>query len=149
MHKARIDALKVIPDAYAAVRGVEGYLRKCGLEKSLYELVKIRASQINQCAFCLDMHCRDARAGGETEQRLYVLAGWRDSPLFTKRERAALAWTECLTRLSIDGAPDDVYAALKEEFTDTEIGNLTVLIGQINLWNRISVGLSAQHPVVA
>ncbi|HEY8288413.1 MAG TPA: carboxymuconolactone decarboxylase family protein [Acetobacteraceae bacterium] len=149
MHKARMNAAQVVPDAYAAIRGVESYLRRSGLEKSLYELVKLRASQINHCAYCMDMHSRDARAGGETEQRLYVLGAWRESPLFTKRERAALAWTECLTRLHTDGAPDHVYADLKEQFTETEIANLTVLIGTINLWNRIGVGFNLQHPVVA
>ena len=149
MHKARMNAAQVVPDAYAAIRGVESYLRRSGLEKSLYELVKLRASQINHCAYCMDMHSRDARAGGETEQRLYVLGAWRESPLFTKRERAALAWTECLTRLHTDGAPDHAYADLKEQFTETEIANLTVLIGTINLWNRIGVGFNLQHPVVA
>ena len=148
MHKQRLD-LQSFPEAYAALSGVERYLRGSGLEQSLYELVKLRASQINGCAYCVDMHARDARKGGETEQRLYLLAAWQESPLFTDRERAALAWTECLTRLSTDGAPDDVYDELQRQFTPIEIANLTTLVGMINLWNRIGVGFRLQHPVPA
>jgi AhpD family alkylhydroperoxidase len=148
MHTQRL-SLQTAPDAYAAVSSVERYIRGCGLEKSLIELVKLRASQINGCAYCLDMHARDARKGGETEQRLYLLSAWRESPLFTERECAALAWTECLTRLPTDGAPDDVYEALQRQFTPLEIANLTTLIGLINLWNRIGVGFRLQHPLPA
>ncbi len=148
MHSQRL-SLKSMPKAYAALTGVEQYLRSCGLEKSLMNLLKMRASQINGCAFCLDMHSHEARAAGETEQRLHLLPAWRDSSLYTDRERAALAWTECLTRLYEDGAPDDVYAALQAQFSEDEIGNLTTLIGQINLWNRLCVGLRVEHPVRA
>ena len=109
------------------------------LEPALVQLVLMRVSQINGCAYCLDMHSRDARKGGETEQRLYVLSAWEESPAFTDRERAALRWTECLTRLPSEGAPDDVYAALEAQFSQPEIANLTVLIGMINLWNRIAI----------
>jgi AhpD family alkylhydroperoxidase len=137
------------PEAYAAVSGVEAYVRRCGLEHSLLELVKLRASQINRCAFCMDMHARDARRGGETEQRLYVLGGWRESPLYSDRERAALAWTECLTDLPSHGATDAIYAALEAHFTGKEIADLTVLIGLINLWNRVGVGFAMRHPVAA
>ena len=137
------------PAAYTAISGVEAYIQRCGLEKPLIELVKLRASQINHCTYCMDMHSRDARKGGETEQRLYVLGGWRESPLYSQRERAALAWTECLTNLPSQGAPDALYAALGEHFSDVEITNLTVLIGLINLWNRIGVGFALQHPVAA
>jgi AhpD family alkylhydroperoxidase len=120
---------------------------KNGLEESLTELVKIRASQINGCAFCLDMHTADARKRGETEQRLYLLDAWRDSPLYSERERAALAWTEALTRLPETGAPDDVYHTLKAQFSDEEQVTLTLMIVAINGWNRIQVGFRAVHPV--
>src|SRR5690606_35930475 len=123
------------PAAIEAVRGVEKYIRGCGLEESLIHLVKMRASQINGCAFCLDMHSRDARRHGETEQRLYLLDAWRESSLFTPRERAALAWTEALTRVADTHAPDADYEAARAEFTDEELVNLTTLIGLINLWN--------------
>ena len=148
MHMQRL-SLQTVPEAYAAVSGVERYIRACGLEKSLIELVKLRASQINGCAFCIDMHARDARAAGETEQRLYLLSAWQESSLYTDRERAALAWTECLTRLPTDGAPDAVYEALQRQFSQVEIANLTTLVGLINLWNRIGVGFRLQHPVPA
>ncbi|MBS0644523.1 MAG: carboxymuconolactone decarboxylase family protein [Proteobacteria bacterium] len=146
MHSQRL-SLQTAPKAYAVFAAVEQYLRTCGLESSLMKLVKMRASQINGCAFCLDMHSREAREAGETEQRLYLLSAWRDSPLYTDRERAALAWTECLTRVSTDGAPDDIYAALQAQFVPEEIANLTALIGQINTWNRLCVGLRVEHPV--
>jgi AhpD family alkylhydroperoxidase len=121
-------------------------VHKLGLEQSLTELVKIRASQINGCAFCLDMHAAAARKAGETEQRIYLLDAWRDSPLYSDRERAALAWTEALTRLADTKAPDDVYQALKAQFSDEEQVALTLLIVVINGWNRIQVGFRAVHP---
>lgn len=148
MHRQRL-SLQTAPKAYAVFAAVEQYLRACGLEPSLMKLVKMRASQIYGCAFCLDMHSREAREAGETEQRLYLLSAWQDSPLYTDRERAALAWTECLTRLYTDGAPDPVYAALQARFSPEEIANLTALIGQINVWNRMCVGLRVEHPVPA
>jgi AhpD family alkylhydroperoxidase len=149
MSHQRLDFKTAAPQAYAALSGVERYIQSCGLEKKLIELVKMRASQINGCAFCLDMHSRDARSHGETEQRLYVLTAWRESPLYSARERAALAWTECLTRVATDGAPDDAYAALESYFSAKETVDLTVLVGMINLWNRLAIGVSAQHPVAA
>jgi AhpD family alkylhydroperoxidase len=142
-------SLQTAPEAYAAVSGVERYIRGCGLEKSLVELVKMRASQINGCAFCIDMHAKDARAHGETEQRLYLLSAWQESAIFTDRERAALGWTECLTRLPTEGAPDAAYEALLASFSPVEIANLTTLIGLINLWNRIALGFRLQHPMPA
>jgi AhpD family alkylhydroperoxidase len=145
MSHQRLDLRATAPDAYAAVSGVERHIRSCGLEKSLIELVKMRASQINHCAYCLDMHSRDARQNGETEQRLYVLSAWRESPLYNARERAALAWTECLTKVATDGAPDDVYAAVQAQFSPKEIVELTILVGLINLWNRLAIGMNAQH----
>jgi AhpD family alkylhydroperoxidase len=120
-----------------------------GLEESLLELVKIRASQINACAFCLHMHTRDARAAGETEERIYLLDAWRESPLYTERERAALAWTETLTLLAEKGAPDHVYEALRASFTEEEMVELTLMINAINAWNRFQVGFRAVHPMKA
>jgi AhpD family alkylhydroperoxidase len=138
-YRQRPSLAQLVPDAYRAVTGVETYIRGCGLEKSLIALVKMRASQINGCAFCLDMHSKDARKDGETEQRLYLLNGWRDAPFYSERERAALAWTEHLTRVSTDGAPQEAYDRLSATFSPVEIANLTVLIGLINLWNRVSI----------
>ena len=149
MSQQRLDFRTASPKAYAAVGGVEAYMRHSELEKPLMELVRMRASQINGCAFCLDMHSKDARAGGETEQRLYLLNAWRESPLYSERERAALAWTDCLTRVATDGAPDDVYAAVEAQFSPKDITDLTILIGLINLWNRVAIGARAQHPVAA
>jgi AhpD family alkylhydroperoxidase len=149
MSQQRLDFKAAAPQAYAALSGVERYIQSCGLEKKLIELVKMRASQINGCAYCLDMHSRDARGHDETEQRLYVLSAWRESPLYSPRERTALAWTECLTRVAADGAPDDAFAALGTEFSPKETVDLTVLIGMINLWNRLAIGVRLQHPVPA
>ena len=149
MMTARLNAMDLAPDGYAALANVEGYIQRCGLEQSLVELVKMRASQINGCAFCLDMHSRDARRHGETEQRLYLLNAWRESPLYSARERAALAWTECLTLVAAQGAPDAEYEALTRAFSAVEIVNLTAAIGMINLWNRVAIGTRAQHRVDA
>ncbi|KAB2912640.1 MAG: carboxymuconolactone decarboxylase family protein [Hyphomicrobiaceae bacterium] len=146
MFKPRLSYAKVAPAALEAVMTVETYVRACGLEKRLIELVKLRASQINRCAFCIDMHAKDARRAGETPQRLDLLPAWHESPIYSDRERAALAWTESLTRLSDDGAPDQFFERLKDHFTDKEIVDLTVLVGLINLWNRFSVGFRLQHP---
>jgi AhpD family alkylhydroperoxidase len=137
----RIFLPKAAPDTYAAIREADAAIQRSGLDKKLIHLVKMRASQINGCAFCLDMHSKDARKDGETEQRLYLLNAWREEPHYSDRERAALAWTECLTRLATDGAPEAAYRALEDHFTATEIANLTALIGVINTWNRVAVGL--------
>src|SRR5262249_49751008 len=118
-------------------------------DPALIELVKTRASQINGCAYCIHMHTRDARAHGETEERLFLLDAWRESSLYSDKERAALAWTEALTLISETHAPDDVYEELKAQFSEVEVVNLTVLIGQINTWNRIAIGFRSQHPVRA
>ena len=137
---------KAAPEIYAAIRDLDATVQRGGLEKTLIELVKMRASQINGCAFCLDMHARDARKHGESEQRLYLLNAWRETPYYSDRERAALAWTECLTRLPTDGAPDAVYRALEAAFAPVEIASLTALIGVINIWNRVAVGLNWPMP---
>jgi len=142
----RLNPYAVAPQGIQKMIELEDFLRNSGLEYSLYELVKMRASQINGCAFCLHMHSRDARAAGETEERLYLLSAWRESSLYTPRERAALAWTEALTNLAQTGAPDADYEGLKPHFSEVEIVNLTLLIGLINSWNRLAVGLRSQHP---
>jgi AhpD family alkylhydroperoxidase len=136
----RIDFYTASPDAYKAMLTLENTVSKLGLEKSLLELVKLRSSQINGCAFCIDMHTADARKDGETERRLYAVTAWREAPFFTGRERAALAWTEALTRLSETHAPDADYALLSEHFTPKEMVDLTVAINAINGWNRLAVG---------
>jgi len=136
----RIDFYTASPDAFKAMLALENAVSKLGLEKSLLELVKLRSSQINGCAFCIDMHTADARKDGETERRLYAVTAWREAPFFTPRERAALAWTETLTRLSETHAPDADYALLSEHFTPKEMVDLTVAINAINGWNRLAVG---------
>jgi AhpD family alkylhydroperoxidase len=145
--KTRLNPYAAAPEAMKAVAAIEPVVVASGLEPSLIELVKTRASQINGCAFCIHMHTKDARAHGETEERLYLLNAWRESPLYTERERAALAWTEALTLISETQAPDDVYEELRKHFNEAETVNLTVLIGQINTWNRVAIGFRSQHPV--
>ena len=145
MKADRINPYTVAPDAMKAMRGVEDYIHACGLEHSLIELVKMRASQINGCAFCLDMHSRDARKHGETGQRLYLLDAWREATLYNARERAALAWTEALTLIANNHVEDALFDALKSEFSDAEITNLTTLVGLINAWNRLAISLRYQH----
>lgn len=142
----RLNGFAIAPEGIRKMAELEDYLRNSGLEYSLYELVKMRASQINGCAFCLHMHSKDARAAGETEERLYLLNAWRESSLYTPRERAALAWTEALTLVARTGAPDADYEGLKPYFSEGEIVDLTLLIGLINNWNRLSVGLRSRHP---
>jgi AhpD family alkylhydroperoxidase len=134
----RLDYPKLAPEAVRAMYGLEGYLAKCELEHSLRELIKIRASQINGCAFCIDMHTKDARAAGETEQRIYALNAWRETPFFTDRERAALAWVEAVTHIS-DGVPDDLYEEARRQFSEKELVDLTWAAAAINAWNRVSI----------
>ncbi|HLT25776.1 MAG TPA: carboxymuconolactone decarboxylase family protein [Zeimonas sp.] len=145
--KARLDPYATAPAAMNAMLAFEKAMRTSGLEHALIELVKTRASQINGCAYCIHMHTRDARAHGETEERLYLLSAWRESPLFTERERAALAWTEALTLIAQTGAPDEDYERLQSQFSPEEQVKLTLLIGAINVWNRIAVGFRSVHPV--
>ncbi|OPF91612.1 carboxymuconolactone decarboxylase family protein [Rhodopseudomonas palustris] len=145
----RLNPAAAAPDAYKAMVALEKYIQGSGLEPSLIELVKMRASQINGCAFCLDMHSKDARARGESEQRLYLLNAWQESPLYTDRERAALGWTEALTLVAQTHAPNQDYAAVKSHFSDAEQVNLTLLIGAINTWNRIAIGFRLLHPTPA
>ena len=144
--QARLDYFKIAPELMKAMLGLETATRNSGLEMSLMELVKIRASQINGCAYCLHMHTRDARQAGETEERIHLLPAWRESSYYTPRERAALAWTEALTLIAETQAPDTVYDELRKHFSEEEIVKLTLLIGTINVWNRIAVGFRSQHP---
>lgn len=142
----RLD-LATAPEALKAMLQLEHYVKNSGLEESLYYLVKTRASQINGCAYCIHMHTKDARAHGETEERLYLLDAWRESPLYTDRERAALAWTEALTLISETHAPDADYETLQKQFSPEEQAKLSLLIGAINVWNRLAIGFRAVHPV--
>jgi AhpD family alkylhydroperoxidase len=145
MHE-RLNAYAAAPEAFQAMIELGKKLAASGIEHSLQELVKIRASQINGCANCLHMHTADARKSGETEERIYLLNAWRESLLYTPRERAALGWTEALTLVAQTQAPDADYEALKAEFTDKEQVELTFLIGAINTWNRLCVGFRVVHP---
>lgn len=138
--KPRLNFYKASPDAIKAMLALEAAVGQLGLEPGLLELVKLRASQINGCAYCVDMHATDARKRGETERRLYGVAAWHESPFFTPRERAALAWTEALTRVSETHAPDADYEALSAEFSERERVDLTLAIGTINAWNRLAIG---------
>ena len=135
---------KVAPDAYRAMLALEEYARSAGIEASLLELVKLRASYLNGCAYCVDMHTKDARAAGETEQRLYAVPVWRETPFFTPRERAALAWTEAVTELGREGVPDEVYEEARGQFDEAELVRLTMAVIAINGWNRLSVAFRTE-----
>ncbi|HKT11841.1 MAG TPA: carboxymuconolactone decarboxylase family protein [Terriglobia bacterium] len=140
----RLNPTKVAPAAYRAMAALESYVKhSSNLERPLLELVRMRASQINGCAYCLDMHSKDARAAGETEQRLYTLDAWRETPFFTDRERAALAWTEAITLIASSHAEDEVYEEARKQFSEEELVNLTLAIVTINGWNRLSIGFRA------
>jgi AhpD family alkylhydroperoxidase len=129
---------KASPEAYQAMLKFSNYARECGLEAPLLELVRLRASQINRCAFCIDMHTKDARAAGETEQRLYTLSAWHETPFFTPRERAALAWTEAVTRIADAPVPEELFREAREQFSEKELVDLTLAIIAINGWNRLA-----------
>jgi AhpD family alkylhydroperoxidase len=137
--KPRIEYAKAAPGTVQAMRALETYVQQSGLERSLLHLIKTRASQINGCAFCLDMHTREAREDGEMEERLYVLSAWRETADYTDRERAALAWTEAVTRIADGHVPDDVYEVARQQFTDKELADLTLAVVAINGWNRLSI----------
>jgi AhpD family alkylhydroperoxidase len=139
MTTPRIDYHQASSGAYQAMQGLERFVRTCGLEHSLLELVKTRASQINGCAYCIDMHTKDARAAGETEQRLYALSAWRETPFFSDRERAALEWTEALTLISENDVSDELYEYVRSQFAEQEIVNLTMAVITINGWNRLAI----------
>ncbi|HEU5228843.1 MAG TPA: carboxymuconolactone decarboxylase family protein [Ktedonobacteraceae bacterium] len=140
----RLDHTKAAPGVYRAMGQLEHYVRNCGLESSLIELIKMRASQINGCAYCLDMHTKDARAAGESEQRLYLLSAWREAPFYSERERAALEWTEALTLIAENDVSDELYNRVKPHFTDEELANLSLAIITINGWNRLAISFRAE-----
>jgi AhpD family alkylhydroperoxidase len=137
--KARIDLMHVNPGVIHAMLGLERQVQKAGLDRKLLDLVRMRASQINGCAYCLDMHSKDARANGETEQRLYGLEAWRETPYYSTRERAALEWTEALTLVSETHVPDDVYERVRAQFSEDELAHLSLAVVAINGWNRMNV----------
>jgi AhpD family alkylhydroperoxidase len=139
----RIDYRKFAQEPVKLLYEIEKYVAASGLDPKLLHLIKMRASQINGCAFCLDMHSLDARAAGETEQRLYTLDAWRETPFFSNRERAALAWTEAVTRVSDTHVPEQVFEEVKRQFSEKEIVDLTLALGMINLWNRLAISLRA------
>lgn len=137
--KSRINYHQIGSDGIQAMRGLENFVGKCGLETPLLELVRLRSSQINGCAYCIDMHTKDARAGGESEQRLYALSAWGETPFYSDRERAALAWTEALTRIADNDVPDELYQSVRQHFSEEELVNLTLAIVAINGWNRLAI----------
>jgi AhpD family alkylhydroperoxidase len=137
--EARIDYLKAGRGVYEAMLGLEKYLHQSGLEEKLLDLIKLRVSQVNGCAYCIDMHWKDLRALGETEQRLYGLDAWEESPYYTDRERAALAWAEAVTNIKETHAPDDVYEEMRKQFNEKELADLTLAVGAINAWNRLAI----------
>jgi AhpD family alkylhydroperoxidase len=142
--KPRIDFYRTSPKSIQAMMALQSYVNGSGLEHSLQALVKLRASQINHCAYCIDMHTKDARAAGETEQRLYLLDAWREAPFYSARERAALEWTEALTLLTDDFVPDEVYESVRQHFSEEELVKLSMAIVAINGWNRLTVAFRAE-----
>ena len=144
--KARLNPYQAAPDAMKAMAGLDAAIESSGLEPSLSDLVKTRASQINCCAFCLHMHTREARGRGESEARLYLLDAWRESPLYSERERTALAWTEAVTLVAQTHVPDAVYDEVKRHFAEGELVKLTLLVATINAWNRIAISFRSVHP---
>jgi AhpD family alkylhydroperoxidase len=135
----RFEYAKVAPGAYRAMAGLEHYLHESGLEENLLHLVKLRASQINGCAYCLDMHWKDLKSIGETDQRLYELNAWEDGPFYSDRERAALAWTEAVTRVADSHVPDEIYGRVRQHFNEKEVADLTLAVAAINAWNRLAI----------
>lgn len=135
----RLSYSKAAPEGIENLRKLEGYIKKSGLEPDLMELVKLRASQLNGCAYCIDMHTKDARTNGESEQRLYGVSAWHEAPFYSERERAALTWTEAVTLISQDHVPDEIYAEARKYFSEKELVDLTLGIIAINSWNRLAV----------
>jgi AhpD family alkylhydroperoxidase len=143
----RLDYWKAAPELLKAVRDLNTAVEKSGLERSLLHLIKLRASQINGCSFCVDMHTHEAREDGETEQRLYLVSAWKESPLFSERERAAFAWTEAVTLIAGKGIDDALYQATLKHFSEQELAKLTVAVSMINTWNRLCISFHSIHPV--
>src|SRR6202047_5276679 len=138
-----MDLTQYAQDAQKSLYALERYIATCGLDHKLIHLLKMRASQVNGCAYCIDMHSKDARALGETEQRLYELNAWRETPFYSERERAALEWTESLTLVSQTHVPDETYENVRKLFSEKEIVDLTIVIGTINTWNRLAISMRA------
>ena len=145
--KQRLDAMKVSPGVYKAMSGVQAYVDGCGLERTILDLVKIRASQINGCAFCLAMHTKDARKAGESDERMHLLDAWREAPIYSARERAALAWIEAVTLISEHHVPDEVYDEARRQFSEKELVDLTVAVIAINGWNRAAIAFQVTPQV--
>jgi AhpD family alkylhydroperoxidase len=141
----RLQHSKIAPQGFQAALQLHNYVTHCGLERSLLDLINVRASQINGCAYCIDIHAREARAAGESEQRLYALSAWREAPFYSDRERAALAWTEAVTRISIDNVSDEIYEQARRYFSEKELVDLTLAVASINTFNRLST--SFRNPV--
>src|SRR2546421_2130166 len=140
----RLNAAALAPQGFKAMLGLEGYLRTCGLDHRLLHLIKLRASQINGCAYCIDMHWKDARATGESEQKLYGLDAWRESPYYSDRERAALEWTEAITLVAEGHVPDGAFDAVRSQFSEKEIADLTLAAATINAWNRLAIAMRSE-----
>ncbi|XNY09079.1 carboxymuconolactone decarboxylase family protein [Sinorhizobium meliloti] len=147
--QSRVNFAKAAPDAYKAVAALDSYVKGSGIEPRLIHLIKLRASQINGCAYCVDMHTKEARHSGLSQQWINLVCVWRRSPHFDERERAVLGWTEALTNVAETRAPDDAYEALKAHFNEEEMTKITVAIGAINVWNRLCVGFRALPPIDA
>lgn len=145
----RLDVMKVSPALYRAMSSLQGYVDSCGLERSLLELIKVRTSQINGCAFCLVMHTSEARKLGESDERMHLLNAWREAPVFTARERAALAWAEAITLINQHHAPDEVYQEARQSFSEKELVDLTAAIVAINSWNRLAIAFRAMPQVTS
>lgn len=145
--QTRLDYFPKAPELMKAVLALNKAVEESGLERSLLHLIKLRASQINGCSYCVDMHAHEAREDGETEQRLYLVAAWKESPLFSERERVAFAWTEAVTLISQGGVSDQLYATARRQFSEEELVRLTVAVSIINTWNRLSVSFHSIHPV--
>jgi AhpD family alkylhydroperoxidase len=145
--KQRLQFFAKAPELMKAVATLNQAVEKCGLERSLLHLIKLRASQINGCSFCVDMHSREAREDGESEQRVFLVSAWKESPLYSERERTAFAWTEAVTMISDAGVPDALYEKALKHFSEEELTKLTVAVGMINVWNRLCVSFHALHPV--
>lgn len=145
--QARLDFVTASPESYKAVAALEQFVQTCGLEKRLIHLIKLRASIINGCSYCVDMHVKEARHSGLSEQWINLVSAWRESPVYDARERAVLGWVDAVTNIAQTGAPDDAYDAFRAHFSEEDMTKVTVAIGLINVWNRLCVGFRSQHPL--
>ncbi|KKX31913.1 carboxymuconolactone decarboxylase family protein [Rhizobium sp. LC145] len=143
----RLNFFTASPESYEAVKALEIYVQQCGIERRFIHLIKLRASIINHCAYCIDMHVKESRHDGLSEQWINLMSAWEESPIYDEKERALLAWVDAVTRVADTHVPDSVYEGLKAHFTDEEMVKFTVAIGVINVWNRLCVGFRAMHPI--